>query len=44
LQKLNKGPSIWPIRIGPVFLVLQAEGIPRQALGDFQEGVVKAIQ
>lgn len=43
LQKTNKGPAIRPFHRGPFFVILQAEGVPPQALGDFQEGVTKAL-
>jgi hypothetical protein len=43
IQKINKGPSIRPFYRGPHFVVLHAEGVPPQALGDFQEGVTKAL-
>jgi len=43
MQRLNKGPSIRPFTRGPFLVMLDAEGVPPQALGDFQEGVAKAI-
>lgn len=43
IQKINKGPAIRPFYRGPHFVVLHAEGVPPQALGDFQEGVTKAL-
>lgn len=43
LQKTNKGPAIRPFYRGAYFVILDAEGVPPQALGDFQEGVTKAL-
>ena len=43
IQRLNKGPSMRPFTRGPFLVILDAEGVPPQALGDFQEGVAKAI-
>jgi hypothetical protein len=43
IQKINKGPAIRPFYRGAFFVVLDAQGAPAQALGDFQEGVTKAI-
>ena len=43
IQKINKGPAIRPFYRGAFFVVLDAEGVPPQSLGDFQEGVVKAL-
>ena len=43
IQKINKGPAIRPFQRGAHFVVLDAVNKPQQALGDFQEGVAKAI-
>jgi hypothetical protein len=43
IQKINKNPTIRPFFRGPFFVVLEADGVPPQALGDFQEGVTKAL-
>jgi len=43
IQKIRKGPAIRPFFRGAFLVVLDAEGIPPQALGDFQEGVTKAL-
>lgn len=43
IQKINKNATIRPFFRGAFFVVLDATGVPPQALGDFQEGVVKAI-
>ena len=43
LQKMNKGLPLRPFYRGPFFVVLDAAGVPPQALGDFQEGVIKAL-
>ena len=43
MQKMNKGPAVRPFQRGAFFVVLDAAGIPAQALGDFQEGVIKAL-
>ncbi|HEU0122158.1 MAG TPA: hypothetical protein VFQ91_16635 [Bryobacteraceae bacterium] len=43
LQKTNKGPAIRPFYRGGLFVILDADGVPPQALGDFQEGVTKAL-
>ncbi len=43
IQKINKNATIRPFFRGPFFVVLDATGIPPQALGDFQEGVTKAL-
>lgn len=43
IQRLNKGPAMRPFTRGPFLVILDTEGVPPQALGDFQEGVAKAI-
>lgn len=43
MQKINKNRAIRPFYRGSFFVVLDAEGVPAQALGDFQEGVTKAL-
>ncbi|MFN0100916.1 MAG: hypothetical protein ACKV2U_02380 [Bryobacteraceae bacterium] len=43
IQKLNKNLSIRPFYRGMFLVVLDATGVPPQALGDFQEGVAKAL-
>ena len=43
IQKINKGPAIRPFYRGAFFVVLDAAGVPQQSLGDFQEGVTKAL-
>lgn len=43
IQKINKSAAIRPFHRGRFFVVLDAGGVPPQALGDFQEGVVKAL-
>lgn len=43
IQKINKSAAIRPFYRGRFFVVLDAEGVPPQALGDFQEGVTKAL-
>lgn len=43
MQKINKNRTIRPILRGAFFLVLDAADVPAQALGDFQEGVIKAL-
>jgi len=42
-QRFAKNPAQRPFFRGAFFVVLNAEGVPPQALGDFQEGVAKAI-
>lgn len=42
-QRLAKGPKIRPFYRRAFFVILDAEGVPPQALGDFQEGVTKAL-
>ncbi len=42
-QRFAKNPAQRPFFRGPYLVVLNAEGVPPQALGDFQEGVAKAI-
>ena len=43
IQKINKSMAIRPFYRGAFFVVLDAAGVPQQALGDFQEGVTKAL-
>ncbi|MSV31629.1 MAG: hypothetical protein EXQ57_03830 [Bryobacterales bacterium] len=43
IQKINKSMAIRPFYRGAFFVVLDATGVPAQALGDFQEGVTKAL-
>jgi hypothetical protein len=43
IQKINKNATIRPFYRGSFFVVLDAAGVPQQALGDFQEGVLKAL-
>lgn len=43
IQKINKSPAIRPFFRGSFFVVLEAEDVPPQTLGDFQEGVTKAL-
>lgn len=43
IQKINKNPSIRPFYRGAFFVILDATGVPQQALGDFQEGVSKVL-
>jgi hypothetical protein len=43
IQKINKSPAIRPFYRGAHFVVLDATDKPQQALGDFREGVTKAI-
>jgi|GEM_PF-2448748 len=43
IQKINKSMAIRPFYRGAFFVVLDASGVPPQALGDFQEGVTKAL-
>lgn len=43
IQKINKNATIRPFYRGRYFVVLDATGVPPQALGDFQEGVTKAL-
>ena len=43
IQKINKSMAIRPFYRGAFFVVLDATGVPQQALGDFQEGVTKAL-
>ncbi len=43
IQKVNKSMAIRPFYRGAFFVVLDAAGVPTQALGDFQEGVTKAL-
>jgi hypothetical protein len=43
IQKINKNATIRPFYRGSFFVVLDATGVPQQALGDFQEGVLKAL-
>jgi hypothetical protein len=43
IQKINKSMAIRPFHRGAFFVVLDAVGVPQQALGDFQEGVMKAL-
>lgn len=43
IQKMNKGLPVRPFYRGAFFVVLDAQGAPAQALGDFQEGVAKAL-
>ena len=43
IQKINKSMAIRPFYQGAFFVVLDAAGVPQQALGDFQEGVTKAL-
>jgi hypothetical protein len=42
-QRFAKNPAQRPFFRGAFLVVLNAEGVPPQALGDFQEGVAKAI-
>ena len=42
IQKVNKSMAIRPFYRGAFFVVLDATGVPAQALGDFKEGVTKA--
>jgi hypothetical protein len=43
IQKINKNATIRPFYRGAFFVVLDATGVPQQALGDFQEGVSKVL-
>ena len=43
IQKINKSIAIRVFYRGAFFVVLDAAGVPQQALGDFQEGVTKAL-
>jgi len=43
IQKINKSMAIRVFYRGAVLVVLDAAGVPQQALGDFQEGVTKAL-
>ncbi len=43
IQKVNKSMAIRPFYRGAFFVVLDAAGVSAQALGDFQEGVTKAL-
>ena len=43
IQKINKSMAIRPFYRGAFFVVLDATGVPAQALGDFKEGVTKAL-
>jgi hypothetical protein len=42
-QKISKNPSIRVFRRGPFFVILETRDVPPQKLGDFEEGVIKAI-
>ena len=43
IQKINKKMAIRVFYRGAFLVVLDAAGVPQQALGDFQEGVTKAL-
>lgn len=43
IQKINKNATIRPFYRGAFFVVMDAKGVPPQALGDFQEGVSKVL-
>ena len=43
IQKINKHKGIRVFYRGGFLVIVDAEGVPPQALGDFQEGVTKAL-
>lgn len=43
IQKINKHKGIRVFYRGAFLVVLDVDGVPPQALGDFQEGVTKAL-
>jgi len=43
IQKINKHKGIRVFYRGAFLVIVDAEGVPPQALGDFQEGVTKAL-
>jgi hypothetical protein len=43
IQRINKTKAIRVFYRGPFLVILEAAGVPQQALGDFQEGVTKAL-